>query len=78
MAKPRTLANTVSDGGPLADGAIGVAEVTGLQTALDAKQATLVSGTNIKTIGGTSLLGSGDITIATGAQDFLLMSQGVI
>lgn len=37
MAKPRTLANTVSNGGPLADGQIGVAEVQGLQTALDAK-----------------------------------------
>jgi hypothetical protein len=34
------------------------------QTALDAKQATLVSGTNIKTINGTSVLGSGDITIS--------------
>ena len=38
MAKPRTLANTVSNGGPLADGAIAVADVTGLQTALDAKE----------------------------------------
>jgi hypothetical protein len=28
---------------------------------LNAKQATLVSGTNIKTINGTSVLGSGDI-----------------
>jgi hypothetical protein len=34
------------------------------QTALDAKQATLVSGTNIKTINGTSVLGSGNITIS--------------
>ena len=34
------------------------------QTALNAKQATLVSGTNIKTINGTSVLGSGDITIS--------------
>ena len=34
------------------------------QTALDAKQATLVSGTNIKTINSTSLLGSGDISIS--------------
>lgn len=33
------------------------------QTALNAKQATLVSGTNIKTINSQSLLGSGDITI---------------
>lgn len=37
---------------------------TDLQTALNAKQDTLVSGTNIKTINSTSLLGSGDITIA--------------
>ncbi len=37
---------------------------TDLQGALDSKQATLVSGTNIKTINGNSLLGSGDITIS--------------
>jgi len=37
---------------------------TDLQSALDSKQATLVSGTNIKTINGSSLLGSGDITIS--------------
>ena len=37
---------------------------TDLQTALNAKQDTLVSGTNIKTINSTSLLGSGNITIA--------------
>jgi hypothetical protein len=35
------------------------------QTALDAKQATLVSGTNIKTVNNTSLLGSGDIAISS-------------
>lgn len=34
---------------------------TATQTALNGKQATLVSGTNIKTINGTSILGSGDI-----------------
>ena len=39
------------------------------QTALDAKQATLVSGTNIKTVNNTSLLGSGDITITGGISD---------
>ena len=37
---------------------------TDLQSALNAKQATLVSGTNIKTINGTTILGSGDIVIA--------------
>jgi len=36
------------------------------QSALNAKQATLVSGTNIKTINGESLLGSGNITISGG------------
>lgn len=41
-----------------------ISDVTGLQTAIDAKQPTLVSGTNIKTVNGQSLLGSGDITIA--------------
>lgn len=40
-----------------------ISTVTGLQTALDGKQATLVSGTNIKTINSTSLLGSGNIVV---------------
>lgn len=39
---------------------------TATQTALDTKQATLVSGTSIKTINGNSLLGSGDIVISGG------------
>jgi hypothetical protein len=34
-----------------------------LQTALNAKQATLVSGTNIKTVNGNSLVGSGNVNI---------------
>jgi hypothetical protein len=37
-----------------------------LKTGLDAKQATLVSGTNIKTVGGVSILGAGDIVINSG------------
>lgn len=36
---------------------------TATQTALDTKQATLVSGTSIKTINGNSVLGSGNLTI---------------
>jgi len=36
------------------------------QTALNTKQATLVSGTTIKTVNGSSLLGSGNITISGG------------
>lgn len=38
---------------------------TATQTALNAKQDTLVSGTNIKTVNGSSLLGSGDLALAT-------------
>jgi hypothetical protein len=36
-----------------------------LETKLGQKQATLISGTNIKTVNGTSLLGEGDITVQT-------------
>ena len=39
---------------------------TATETALNAKQASLVSGTNIKTINGSSVLGSGDLTISGG------------
>ena len=35
----------------------------GVKTALDGKQATLVSGTNIKTVCGSSILGSGDLQL---------------
>lgn len=44
------------------DIAIAESQVTNLTTDLAAKQATLVSGTNIKTINSASILGSGDIT----------------
>ncbi len=39
--------------------------IAALQTALSGKQATLVSGTNIKTINNTSILGSGNITVGS-------------
>lgn len=42
---------------------------TDLQAALDAKQATLVSATNIKTINGSSVLGSGDLVVSAGVAD---------
>ena len=51
---------------------------TDLQTALNAKQATLVSGTNIKTINSTSLLGSGDIAIASSPYTTVGNSAGVL
>jgi len=41
-----------------------LSDQTDLQGALDAKQDTLVSATNIKTINGTSLLGEGDVAIS--------------
>lgn len=40
-----------------------------VQTALDAKQATLVSGTNIKTINGSSVLGSGNLVVSATIAD---------
>jgi hypothetical protein len=46
------------------------------QTALNAKQDTLVSGTNIKTINNTSLLGSGNITISGGDTSGLVPYTG--
>ena len=47
-------------------GAVSLApsDITGLNAVLAGKQATLVSGTNIKTVGGQSLLGSGNVPLA--------------
>ena len=45
--------------------------ITGLTESVSTKQATLVSGTNIKTINGNSLLGSGDLSIVTPIDDAL-------
>ena len=84
MTKARDLSNVVSEGGPLADGTIGVSDLDGvtatttevnyldgvtapIQTQLGEKQGTLVSGTNIKTLNGESVLGSGDVTIGGGS-----------
>jgi len=44
----------------------------------NSKQATLVSGTNIKTINSTSLLGSGDITLSGGAVDSVNTQIGTV
>lgn len=46
-----------------------------VKTALDSKQDVLTSGTNIKTINNTSLLGSGNINIAGGNGDVLDVSN---
>ena len=42
------------------------ADINGLVDALAAKQDTLVSGANIKTVNGTSLLGAGDLVVSGG------------
>jgi hypothetical protein len=59
---------TISGGGSSTWGGITgtLSSQTDLQSALNAKQATLVSSTNIRTINSQSLLGSGDIIIAGG------------
>jgi hypothetical protein len=51
---------------------------TDLTTGLSGKQDTLVSGTSIKTINGTSLLGSGNITISGGGADFSAVAEDIL
>jgi hypothetical protein len=46
-----------------------LADQVDLQVALDAKQEALVSGANIKTVNGTSLLGAGDVSISGSVAD---------
>lgn len=47
--------------------------IPGLNTALEGKQPNLVSGQNIKTINGQSLLGSGDIDIAQSVEEHVVV-----
>ena len=49
----------------LSDSSTNAIQNKAVNSALSGKQATLVSGTNIKTVGGTSLLGSGNIAFPT-------------
>lgn len=58
----------------IANGGTGAATAAAALTNLGA-QPTLVSGTNIKTINGTSLLGSGDIAIAGGGSSVTTISD---
>jgi microcystin-dependent protein len=57
------VVTSVGNATSIADAALSIAKTSGLQTALDGKQATLVSATNIKTINSNSLLGAGDLVI---------------
>ena len=66
---PRTLASLVqtSDGSNIEDGKANKSDVytkNEINTLLENKQSTLVSGTNIKTINNISLLGSGNLPLA--------------
>ena len=45
-------------------------QITDLITTVSGKQDTLVSGTNIKTVNGSSLLGSGDLSVSGGGADW--------
>ena len=53
-------------------------DVTNLVTDLSNKQDTLVSATNIKTINGSTLLGSGDLTVSASDQDISPSSSRTI
>jgi hypothetical protein len=72
---------------PLDKTAVGLANVnntsdankpvsTATQTALNAKQATLSSGVNIKTVGGISLLGSGDVPVSGAGGAIVVHAEG--
>jgi hypothetical protein len=56
---------------------IAESQVTNLVTDLSNKQATLISGTNIRTINGNTLLGSTDLTIPV-ATDATTLAKGII
>lgn len=53
-----------------------LSDQTDLNTALNGKQATLVSGTNIKTVNGGSLLGSGDLAVTVTTTEVLNATAG--
>lgn len=54
-----------------------IANQTDLQTCFNSKQATLISGTNIKTINGNSLVGSGDLVVSGGGGGLVNFSESV-
>ncbi len=64
---------TISDGEgndsplKLSTSAVGIGSITNVETEINGKQATLVSGSSIKTINSTSVLGSGDISVSASA-----------
>ena len=61
----KTISDGLGNDSPLklSTAAVGVGSITNIETEIGGKQATLVSGTNIKTINSSSLLGSGDVAV---------------
>jgi len=73
VSADRVLLSQTSTSGSIADSALSELPIsTATQSALDAKQATLVSATNIKTINGVSVLGTGDLVVSWGGGDMVL------
>lgn len=62
-----TATQTALDGKAATSHTHAQSDVTGLVSSLAALQPTLVSGTNIKTINGSSILGSGDLVVGGGS-----------
>jgi flagellar hook-basal body complex protein FliE len=60
------LDDSITNADIASDAAIAQSKIANLTTDLAAKQATLVSGTNIKTVNGQSIVGSGDLTVGGG------------
>ena len=58
-------------------GTVGIGDVTGLNAALNGKQDTLVSGSTIKTVNGSSVLGSGNLVV-TGEQSFETVAKNLV
>lgn len=58
--------------------AIPISDITGLQDELNAKQDTLVSGSNIKTVNGLSLVGSGNAVVTSDLVPFTPSGTGAV
>jgi hypothetical protein len=70
-----TLTLSTADGGSYTADFSAYATDTDLSTGLSTKQDTLVSGTNIKTLNGSSVLGSGDLVLGAQQDVFYENSQ---
>lgn len=82
--KVLTVAGSITaNGASLSPAELGYLDgvTSSIQTQINSKQATLVSGTNIKTVGGASLLGSGDVgtlSVAYGGTGATSLTSGYL